>query len=207
MTGFYFTSIVIVAVILVALLCGARLAVAHAIAISLAADYFFIPPIGTVLTSTVSLEHFAIIVTFAIAAALAASSMRAAFRETIASRQHAERMLAIVSHDVRNPLATVRLAVAALGGCDARTPTRAARDDAAQPRSRRRDDPVAARRGADSRRQDAVARVSAVRSHRGGARLRRRDRHGRAQPRRARRQRVHRRQMVSAGNSFARSTT
>jgi signal transduction histidine kinase len=37
--------------------------------------------------------------------------MRTAFREAIASRQHAERMLAIVSHDVRNPLATVRLAV------------------------------------------------------------------------------------------------
>jgi signal transduction histidine kinase len=110
-TGFYFTSMVIVAVILAALLCGTRVAVAHAVVMSLAADYFFIPPVGVVLTSPASWEHFAIIVTIAIAAALAASSMRAAFRETIASRQHAERMLAIVSHDVRNPLATVRLAV------------------------------------------------------------------------------------------------
>ncbi len=110
-TGFYFTSMVIVTVTIVALFAGTRLALAHAVAISLAADYFFIPPVGMVLTSPASWEHFAIIVTIAIVVAMAASSMRIAFRETITSRQHAERMLAVVSHDVRNPLATVRLAV------------------------------------------------------------------------------------------------
>ena len=110
-TGFYFTSIVVVTVILVALFAGTRLAIVHAVAISLAADYFFIPPLGMVLTSAASWEHFAIILAIALSVAMAASSMRNAFRETIASRQHAERMLAIVSHDVRNPLGTVRLAV------------------------------------------------------------------------------------------------
>jgi signal transduction histidine kinase len=110
-TGFYFTSLVVVTVIFVALIAGTRLALAHAVAISLAADYFFIPPLGMVLTSAASWEHFAIIVAITTAVAMAASSMRTAFRETIASRQHAERMLAVVSHDVRNPLGTVRLAV------------------------------------------------------------------------------------------------
>jgi len=109
--GFYFTSIVVLTVVFVALIAGTRLALAHAVAISLAADYFFIPPIGMVLTSAASWEHFAIILSITIPVAMAASSMRTAFRETIASRQHAERMLAIVSHDVRNPLAMVRLAV------------------------------------------------------------------------------------------------
>ena len=117
-TGFYLTSIVIVTVILVALVGGTRLAVLHALAISLAADYFFIPPVGMVLTSPASWEHLGIIVSTAIAVAVAASSMRVAFRETLESRRKAEessrvmeRMLALVSHDVRNPLATVRLAV------------------------------------------------------------------------------------------------
>jgi signal transduction histidine kinase len=110
-TGFYFTSMVVVTVMLVALFAGTRIALAHAVAISLAADYFFIPPLGMVLTSAASWEHFAIIVSITTAVAMAASSMRTAFRDTIASRQHAERMLAVVSHDVRNPLSTVRLAL------------------------------------------------------------------------------------------------
>ncbi len=48
-TGFYFTFVIIVTVIVIALYAGGALAVGFAVMLSLAADYEFIPPVGRVL--------------------------------------------------------------------------------------------------------------------------------------------------------------
>jgi signal transduction histidine kinase len=122
--GFYFTSMVIVTVILIALYGGGALGILFAVILSLAADYSFIPPVGTVLSSRAGWEHFAIIVSIALVVNFAGSSLRESYRQTILAKHAAEdarrgaqetsalmeRMLALVSHDIRNPLATVKTA-------------------------------------------------------------------------------------------------
>jgi signal transduction histidine kinase len=127
-TAFYFTSIVVVTIILVALYGGSALAFVFAVMLSLAADYFFIPPTGAVLNSSAGWQHFMIMMSIAFAAALVSASFRIAFRQTIAAKREAEsakrraeassssmeRMLALVSHDVRNPLSTVKMAATLL---------------------------------------------------------------------------------------------
>ena len=122
-TGFYFTFVIIVTVIVIALYAGGALAVGFAVMLSLAADYEFIPPVGHVLNSRAGLEHFAIIVSTAVTVAFAASSVRSAFREAMEAKREAEtatraaedassameQILALVAHDVRNPLATAKM--------------------------------------------------------------------------------------------------
>ncbi len=127
-TEFYFTSVIVVTIMLVALYGGGALAVAFAVTLTLAADYFFIPPIGGVLNSHAGWQHFIIMMSIAFAAAFVSSSFRIAFRQTVCAKREAEsakrqaeassssmeRMLALVSHDIRNPLSTVKMATSLL---------------------------------------------------------------------------------------------
>ncbi|HEY1957937.1 MAG TPA: HAMP domain-containing sensor histidine kinase [Polyangiaceae bacterium] len=126
--GVYFTFVIIITAIVVGVYAGGILGVLFALVLALASDYFFVPPIGTVLSSHAGREHVSIVVATAIAMAFASSSVRNAFRETIKAEQAAERakreaeettalmeqILAFVSHDVRNPLATAKMALRVL---------------------------------------------------------------------------------------------
>ncbi len=129
-SGVYFSSITIIAVILIALYGGLHLGSLSAVTLSLAADYCFIPPVGTVFDTPAGYEHFFIVTGLAMFAALVGSSLRAALRQAVLARQEAERVsalmekvLALVAHDIRGPLSGIQM------GCDfiARHPERTAR--------------------------------------------------------------------------------
>jgi signal transduction histidine kinase len=91
--------------------------------IIMADDYFFIPPIGSFFRSQASFDHFAVIGIVALVVNLLVYFLRTTFRSTIDAKvamekakldaersAHAmEKLLAHVSHDVRNPLASVKL--------------------------------------------------------------------------------------------------
>ena len=122
-TGFYFPSLVLVTVVLISLYSGFFLGVSAAIVISLAADYYFIPPVGTVLENRTSIEHFLITTTLSLLMAFLISVIRVAFRRMGLAKQEMERsqkdaeqskavmekVLALVSHDIRNPITSIRL--------------------------------------------------------------------------------------------------
>jgi signal transduction histidine kinase len=132
-TSFYFSSIIMVTVILITLYSGGRLGFPLAVMLSLAADYYFIPPVGAVLNSRAGWEHFAVVVSLALVVSFAGDSLRDAYRQTILAKEEAEhakheaeeasalmeRVLALVSHDIRNPLGTVKMASKLLEGAPA----------------------------------------------------------------------------------------
>jgi signal transduction histidine kinase len=115
-TGIYFSSLTIIVTILIGLHGGLYLSVFFAVVLAVAADYYFIPPIGSVFSSSLGYEHFFIITGLAIFVASLGSSLRNAFRRTILARQEAERVsllmeevLTLVSHDIRSPLSGVQM--------------------------------------------------------------------------------------------------
>jgi signal transduction histidine kinase len=124
-SGHYFSFLVILAVFAISLFARETLALIYATLLSLACDYFFIPPIGSIFDSQKSIEHFMIIFVTSVMTAVFAGTLRSAFNRLshakkaadLASNEakHAtermEKILALVSHDVRNPLATSRMAV------------------------------------------------------------------------------------------------
>jgi signal transduction histidine kinase len=87
-----------------------------AFGLALSADYLFIPPVGSVFETRESFEHFVIIALVTIVVNILVTSLRTSYRNTFRARQEAERaanamerMLALVSHDIRNPLFSVKL--------------------------------------------------------------------------------------------------
>jgi signal transduction histidine kinase len=125
---YYFPSLTIVIIVLMGLYCGPVLAVSFAVILGLAADYRFIPPIGSVFSSRAGYEHFFIVVGLAIFVACLASSLRNAFRQTIQAKQKAERLsiimekvLALVSHDIRQPLNGIHMGAEFVLGTSAQT--------------------------------------------------------------------------------------
>jgi signal transduction histidine kinase len=115
-SGIYFPSLTITIIILIALYGGLYLALLHAVLLSVAVDYYFIPPIGAVFDSVAGYEHFLIVTGLAVFAALVGTSIRAAVRRTVQARQDAEqaaaimeKVLALVSHDIRSPLSGIQM--------------------------------------------------------------------------------------------------
>jgi signal transduction histidine kinase len=129
-TRFYFTSLTIISGICIALFCGFSLCIFFSSLLAIAADYFFIPPIGSVLDSAGGYEHLLIVVGLATLVAALGSLIRSAFGDAVSARQSAERameeaerakaeveqtsrtmetVLALVSHDIRNPLNTISI--------------------------------------------------------------------------------------------------
>jgi signal transduction histidine kinase len=120
-TGTYFTSVPILATILIAILAGGYFSVASAIVLAMVCDYHFIPPIGQFLVNAAGWIHLGLLVTFAMIAAYLASSVRNAYIETVKAKQllseantQMEKLLSFVSHDLRNPLAVVAMSVGIL---------------------------------------------------------------------------------------------
>jgi signal transduction histidine kinase len=110
-TGLYFPSLTIITIAFIAIYGGVFIGISLAFILSVAADYFFIPPIGAIFSSHTGYEHFVIIVSLAVLVACLGSSLRTAFRRTILAKQEAERasllmekVLALVAHDIRSPL-------------------------------------------------------------------------------------------------------
>jgi signal transduction histidine kinase len=122
-THYYSTSLTIITIILVALYGGFYLGLGAAITLSLASDYFFVLPMGNVLRSRVACGHFSISVLLAVFLAYLISTLRTTIHfiteaktKEEATRQEAvhasiemENILALVSHDIRNPLSAIKL--------------------------------------------------------------------------------------------------
>ena len=131
-THFYFASVTIITVILIALFSGRFIGILFSVLVALTANYFFVLPTGVVLGSRERVEHLIIRMLTAIFVTLLSSSIRASYRLTIQAKQeveHAkletegakqqaeqasasmEQALALISHDVRNPLAVIEMSV------------------------------------------------------------------------------------------------
>lgn len=123
-TGTYPAVVIIMAALFIALFAGERMALIFSTALAIICDYFFIPPIGSILSSHESIEHFLIILSSSFVAAIFVGNLRTAITRLTDAKERAdsasktaqraseqmERVLALVSHDVRNPLATSILA-------------------------------------------------------------------------------------------------
>lgn len=123
-TGSYFSFVVVIAALSITLLAGEKMALLFAMGLSLAGDWFFIPPVGGLFENERSVEHFAIVFSTSLITSIFVGTLRTAFTRMSNSKEEAdsasaearlasqqmERVLALVSHDVRNPLATSILA-------------------------------------------------------------------------------------------------
>lgn len=121
--GFYPGSTTILVVILVALAGELWPALLFSLLLILADDYYFIPPVRSLFSSQASIDHFAVVGIVALVVNFLIYVLRAAFRLTLSAKsamelakqeaersaQAMEKLLAHVSHDVRNPLASVKL--------------------------------------------------------------------------------------------------
>jgi signal transduction histidine kinase/DNA-binding NarL/FixJ family response regulator len=110
-TAIYVSSITMLAVMLVALCCGSGLGVGCALILSLVNDYFFIPPLGSVLSDRESVEHFAFIGVVGMVAALVMASLRIAYKritkvkqEAVVANRNKSNFLRTISHEIRTPL-------------------------------------------------------------------------------------------------------
>jgi signal transduction histidine kinase len=124
-THLYTPSLTLVTSIVIVLVGEMASAILLILALTLLSDYFFIPPVGSVFDSRLSFEHFLVIWISAAAVSVLISSLRSAFLHAIAARQEAqqakgeaelasnsmERTLALISHDVRNPLSSIKSTV------------------------------------------------------------------------------------------------
>lgn len=123
-TGNYFSFIVIMAALGISLFAGEKPALVFATCLSVVCDYFLIPPVGGIFENQKSVEHFLIIFATSLVTVVFVGTLRTAFTRLSAAKEEAdtasvdarsasqqmERVLALVSHDVRNPLATSILA-------------------------------------------------------------------------------------------------
>jgi signal transduction histidine kinase len=112
----YVSSLAVVTVIFISLFTELWLGVFFSVLMSLSADYFFIPPIGSVLNTIPSFEHFFILVMVSAFVSYLGTTLRKAFKKTFQAKQEAEhaslmmeKMLALVSHDIRNPLNAIKM--------------------------------------------------------------------------------------------------
>jgi signal transduction histidine kinase len=123
-TGIYFTFVAIMTSLFVSFFAGDRIALCAAALLSLLCDYFFIPPIGSIFQNEKSVEQFALILFGSVMMSILANSLRSAFirlseakkladkatKEACEASARMEKVLALVSHDVRNPLCTSKMA-------------------------------------------------------------------------------------------------
>jgi signal transduction histidine kinase len=121
LTGSYFSSLVITMVVIISLYSGFLIALPFSIILSLIADYFFLAPIGSVFDSPNGIEHFIIVTGITVFVSYLVSKLRTAIQKIAIVKDQAEeatlmmeKVLALVSHDLRNPLTTTKLAVQAI---------------------------------------------------------------------------------------------
>jgi signal transduction histidine kinase len=124
-THIYTPSITLVTSMLIVLVGEIASAIILILALTLLSDYFYIPPTGSIFDSRASFEHFLVISFSAAVVSLLISSLRSAFLHSITARREAqqatsdaelasnsmERTLALISHDVRNPLSSIKTTI------------------------------------------------------------------------------------------------
>ncbi|MBC7397503.1 MAG: HAMP domain-containing histidine kinase [Bdellovibrionales bacterium] len=122
--GFYLSEITLVSIFLISLFSDLFISLIAIFSLSLLADYFFILPVGTVLDTQPAQEHFLMVSIFGILICFLVESLKLFFQQTLknmikleqlkseaqASALTMERVLALVFHDIRTPLASSRLA-------------------------------------------------------------------------------------------------
>ena len=136
--GVYLTAPTLLIVILTALFTGFIRSLVVAVLLSIANDYYFIPPIGGIFENAASFEHFFILVFISVFTSYLVASLRLAFLTVFKAQQEAERakheaeraneaerarqeaervsdlmehVLAYVSHDFLTPLTSIKMAV------------------------------------------------------------------------------------------------
>jgi signal transduction histidine kinase len=123
-TGTYFAFVAVMTSLFVSFFAGDRIALCAAVLLSVLSDYFFVPPVGSIFHDKNSVEQFALILFGSVMMSILAGSLRSAFiglseakkladKATKDAREASTRMekvLALVSHDVRNPLCTSKMA-------------------------------------------------------------------------------------------------
>jgi signal transduction histidine kinase len=123
-TGTYFAFVAVMTSLFVSFFAGDRITLCAAVLLSVLSDYFFVPPIGSIFHDKNSVEQFALILFGSVMMSILAGSLRSAFiglseakkladKATKDAREASTRMekvLALVSHDVRNPLCTSKMA-------------------------------------------------------------------------------------------------
>ena len=117
-TGIYVSAITVVTIIVIALYSGFWISLGYAVVLSITADYFFIPPIGSIFDSSESVGHFLIITCLAVFVSALGSSLRSAFKDALLAKMEAERavlardeMLGVISHELKNPLTAVQVTI------------------------------------------------------------------------------------------------
>jgi signal transduction histidine kinase len=114
-TGQYVSSMTTLVAMLATLQGGAIAGLGATLLVNVLADYLYIPPIGSVFSNWASFEHLA----FLLGASLAMNGLIAVLRSLYRGTQRAleqarqanhamETVLAMVTHDVRNPLSAAR---------------------------------------------------------------------------------------------------
>ncbi|MBC7713075.1 MAG: HAMP domain-containing histidine kinase [Rhizobacter sp.] len=118
LTGLYFSSLIITIVIIISLYSGFFIAVPFAIVLGLIADYYFLQPIGSIFDSVQGVEHFIIVTGITIFVSYLIAKLRSSFHKIDMSKKEAvegalmmEKVLALVSHDVRTPLTITKMGV------------------------------------------------------------------------------------------------
>ncbi len=117
-TGIYFPLVTIIVIFLITLLAGWWLGLIATVVLVVLTDYFFLEPFGTVLLTPESFHNLYIICAFGLAVSILSASLRLSIRQLLMARRHAEdvaktmeRMLLMVSHDIRNPLAAAKMSI------------------------------------------------------------------------------------------------
>jgi signal transduction histidine kinase len=115
-TGHYFSSVIEITIIAIVFYSGFYIGLSFAILLTIVVDYLYIPPIGSIFKSFAGNERFIIIISITIFAASLASSLKSAFQKVALAKKEAElatsmmeKVLAVVVHDIRNPLTSIKL--------------------------------------------------------------------------------------------------
>jgi signal transduction histidine kinase/CheY-like chemotaxis protein/HPt (histidine-containing phosphotransfer) domain-containing protein len=117
-TGYFFTSLTMVTVILISIYSGGSFGLGLGLALTLTEDYFFIAPAGSIFGTTESLERFAVICVLTLVISFLGSSIRIGFNRAILEKENSDRatreadsankfkteFLSKMSHEIRTPI-------------------------------------------------------------------------------------------------------
>lgn len=115
-TKFYFPPLVQIAVMLIVSYSGFFIGLSFAVLLSITADYFFNHSLGIANDPFAGVLHLSIIILIVFFAAIVTSTIKAAFQKVAVAKKEAEeasgmmeKVLALVVHDIRNPLTSIKM--------------------------------------------------------------------------------------------------
>ncbi len=109
--GVYYPSVIVFAIILISLYSGLFFGCVFTLVLCILADYYFVSPVGQVLSSVEGTQYFVILVIIGFTTSFLIASLRLSFRRTLIAKQEAQnavlardRMIGVISHELKNPL-------------------------------------------------------------------------------------------------------